>query len=96
MTTEFIPLTTPGDDLHEILNDQGITAYALAKAIGKASIQVTRIVNGKQRITPDMSILIGAALDMSPGYWLRMQMDYDLRLAQQRAHTQVVPIIATG
>lgn len=96
MNTKYIPLTTPGEDLREILDDQGITAYALARAIGKAPIQVTRIVNGTQRITPDMSVLIGEALEMSPGYWLRLQTDYDLRNALQRPHAQVERLVSVA
>lgn len=96
MNPDYIPLTTPGEDLREILNGQGITAYALAKAIGKASIQVTRIINGTQGITPDMSILIGEALGMSLGYWLRVQTDYDLRKARQRPHAPVERLVSAA
>ena len=96
MNTQQIPLTRPGDFLAEILNDQGLSAYALAKAIGKATIQVTRIINGGQRITPAMSILIGEAFDMTPGYWLRLQADYDLRLAQRMEHAPVKKIVSAA
>ncbi len=90
----LIPLTSQGEDLREILDEQEISAYALAKAIGKAPIQVTRILNGQQRVTPEMSILIGEALRMTPGYWWRMQADYDLRKAQSKPHDPVVRVVS--
>ncbi len=96
MNTRQIPLTTPGAFLAEILEDRKLSAYALAKAIGKAPIQVTRIINGGQRITPKMSILIGEAFDMTPGYWLRLQTDYDLRMAQRTEHAPVAKLVSAA
>jgi addiction module HigA family antidote len=84
MTNRKIPLTTPGDSLREMLDELGVSAYAFAKAIGKAPIQVTRILNGASSITPEMSLRMGKALGMSPGYWHRLQADYDMRLVLQR------------
>ena len=67
-TPKLIPLTTPGEDLAEVLEGEGLSAYALAKAIRKAPI-------------------------MTPGYWLGLQTDYDLRMAQQEKHVPVTNIV---
>ena len=68
----------PGDILEEILEDQGISAYALAKSIGKAPIQVSRIINGKTSVTAQMARLIAEALGTSAEMWMNLQSQYDL------------------
>ena len=52
----------PGELLREILEELDISAYALAKSIGKAPIQISRILAGKSSITAPMARLIGAAV----------------------------------
>ena len=68
----------PGDILEEILEDLGISAYALAKSIGKAPIQVSRIINGKTSVTAHMARLIAEALGTSAEMWMNLQSQYDL------------------
>ena len=74
----------PGDLLTEILNELNVSAYALAKAIGKAPIQVSRILAGKSSVTADMARLIGEALGTSAEMWLNLQSMYDLELSKIR------------
>lgn len=87
MNGKMIPLDTPGDMLAEVLDDLGVTAYALAKAIGKKPAVVSRIINGHSRITPNLSLLIGKALDQSPAYWFNLQVDHDIRIAARDENT---------
>lgn len=74
----------PGEFLMEMLDELGITAYALAKAIGKAPIQVSRILSGKSSVTADMARLIAEALNTSPELWLNLQAIYDLERSRLR------------
>lgn len=77
-----IPPIHPGTILKEILEETGVTAYALAKAIGKAQIQVSRILSGRASITAPMARLIGGALGTSAQMWVNLQARYDLEMAE--------------
>jgi addiction module HigA family antidote len=87
----------PGELLQEILEELGISAYALAKSIGKAPIQVSRILAGKSSITAPMARLIGAALGTTAQYWVNLQAHYDLEVAKQEIPLlSVEPLVIDG
>jgi addiction module HigA family antidote len=91
-----MPPIHPGEVLKEILEEADITAYALAKAIGKSQIQVSRILNEKSGITAPMARLLGAALGLTPEMLMRWQSHYDLAVAAQKMPVlQVTPIVKT-
>ncbi len=92
-----IPPIHPGELLSEIMDEMNISAYALAKAIGKAPIQVSRIVRGQAAITASMARLIGAALGTSSQMWLNMQARYELEVAElETPNISVTQIVADG
>ena len=87
----------PGELLREILEELDISAYALAKRIGKAPIQVSRILAGKSSVTAPMARLIGAALGTTAQYWVNLQAHYDLEVAKQEAPLlKVEPLVIDG
>ena len=87
----------PGELLREILEELDISAYALAKSIGKAPIQVSRILSGKASITAPMARLIGAALGTTAQYWLNLQAHYDLEVAKLEVPMlKVKPLVIDG
>lgn len=70
---------SPGEILlKKFLQENPITQEKLAKHINCDYKVINRIVNGKTRITPKMSILLAAALATKPQYWLDLQMEWDL------------------
>ena len=87
----------PGELLREILEELDISAYALAKSIEKAPIQVSRILTGKSSITAPMARLIAAALGTTAQYWVNLQTHYDLEVAKQKAPLLTVkPLVIDG
>jgi addiction module HigA family antidote len=87
----------PGELLREILEELDITAYALAKSIGKAPIQVSRILAGKSSVTAPMARLIGASLGTTAQYWVNLQAHYDLEVAKQEVPLLTVePLVIDG
>jgi addiction module HigA family antidote len=87
----------PGELLREILEELDISAYALAKSIGKAPIQISRILAGKSSITAPMARLIGAALGTTAQYWVNLQAHYDLEVAKQEVPVlKVEPLVIDG
>lgn len=80
----------PGELLREeFLIPLGITPYRLAKDAKLAHQRVNEIVNEKRAITADTDLHLSAYFGQNPGYWLRVQMAYDLRAAQNRVGAKV-------
>ena len=94
---QTMPPIHPGELLRETLEELGISAYALAKSIGKAPIQISRILAGKSSITAPMARLIGAALGTTAQYWVNLQAHYDLEVAKQEVPVlKVEPLVIDG
>ena len=94
---QTMPPVHPGELLRETLDELGITAYALAKSIGKAPIQISRILAGKSSISAPMARLIGASLGTTAQYWVNLQAHYDLEIAKQISPClKVTPLVIDG
>ena len=70
---------TPGDILmEEFLAPLALSQTALARAIGVPPRRINEIVLGKRAITADTDLRLARYWSMSEGFWLGLQMDYDL------------------
>lgn len=88
--TYRIPLATPGEILaEEFLEPLGISQYRLAKDIGVSARRINEIVHGKRAITADTSLRLAKYFRMSDGFWLRLQADYDMRIAKRKLEKQL-------
>jgi addiction module HigA family antidote len=79
----------------EFLGPLGLSAYALAKAIGVPRNRITGIVRGERAITANTALRLARFFAMSPGFWLGLQMDYDLETTRasigDRLEQEVTP-----
>ena len=96
MTRMFNP-PHPGAMIAEELDSLGMSAREFARYIGVAPSSVTRILNEKGPITPDMAVRIAAALKgPDADMWLRMQANFDAWQAEQRIDvSHILPIAKT-
>ena len=62
----------------EFLEPLGLSANALAQALSVPRNRITGIVRGERAITADTALRLARFFDMSPEFWLGLQMDYDL------------------
>jgi antitoxin HigA-1 len=74
----------------EIIRDQcleplGLTITAAAKGLGVTRKALSELVNGHSGVSPEMAIRLSKAFGSNPETWLRLQMQYDLWQAEQRA-----------
>jgi antitoxin HigA-1 len=83
---------SPGELLKEFMGD--LTATRLAEHIGVARATVSRILNGRTAITTDLSIRLGEALSLSPDFFLKAQLQYDLWLESQKKRPKIKPLAA--
>lgn len=90
----------PGEILlEEFLIPLGISQNQLALAIRVPARRINEIVHGKRRVTADTALRLARYFKMSPQFWLGLQMDYDLDLAEDllgERLTQEVAIRATA
>ncbi len=73
----------PGEILNEeFMIPMGISQYKLAKDIKVPSIRISEIVRGKRSITVDTAIRLSIYFGNSAQFWMGLQMDYDLAIAE--------------
>jgi addiction module HigA family antidote len=70
--------------LEEFLKPLNLSQNALARAIGVPPRRINEIVLGKRSMTADTDLRLTRYFRMSEGFFLRLQVDCDLRL-QRRA-----------
>jgi antitoxin HigA-1 len=93
MAVKKIRLAHPGKILREeFMEPVGLSAYAVAKALGVPLPRVNDIVREKRGISPKMAVLLSAYLGTSDGYWINLQSHYDLELAKDRVAKQAARI----
>ena len=84
MTDEYIEIEHPGTLLKEaFLDDMALKPGTLASAIGVDRTAIKNILEGKRAITAEMALRFGLFFNMSAGFWLNLQKDYELRIAQR-------------
>jgi addiction module HigA family antidote len=75
----------PGEILRDCLDDLGVSAYALAKAIHVPVNRVTAILAGRRAITADTALRLARRLGASAELWLNLQASHDLEVARARS-----------
>ncbi|MBW7959689.1 MAG: HigA family addiction module antidote protein [Candidatus Promineofilum sp.] len=89
MTKELAPVH-PGEVLlEEFLNPMGLSQNRLALDIRVPARRINEIVRGKRRITPDTALRLARYFNMSPQFWLGLQLDYDLDVAEDELGEQI-------
>ena len=89
--------TAPGEILsEEFLKPLSMTQAELADHIGCDVKVVNRIVNGRSSVTAEMAIRLGAALRMSPEFWLNAQQAVDIFRASRKMTKVPAPIRLAG
>lgn len=79
-----LPAVSPGQVLRaEFLEPLGLSAGALARAIGVPRNRVSGIVNGKRAVTADTALRLAIYFGTSPEFWLSLQASYDLKRARR-------------
>jgi len=74
---------SPGEMLEEeFLKPLELTKYRLAKEISVPPQRIGDIVSGKRSITADTDLRLCRFFSLSDGWWLRLQAQYDTRMAK--------------
>jgi addiction module HigA family antidote len=79
----------PGEVLRDYLGKMSVAEAATRLGVTRAHL--SRILNGRAGVSAAMSLRLSAALDTSPEFWLKMQMQYDLWQAQKAKRPKIRP-----
>jgi addiction module HigA family antidote len=89
----------PGEVLlEEFLMPMGMSQNRAALDMGVPARRINEIVLGRRRVTADTALRLGRFFGTSPQFWLGLQMDFDLDVAQdalaERLEREVRPYAA--
>jgi addiction module HigA family antidote len=74
----------PGEILREeVLAPLDMSVNQLAKALAIDAPRINDIVRGRRGISADTALRLARYLGSSPEFWLKLQLNYELRLAKQ-------------
>ena len=79
----------PGEILSDELAELSLSASALARQIKVPPNRISQIIQGKRAITGDTALRLGHWFGTNPLFWLNLQSQYDLRLAEAEAGKEV-------
>ena len=81
----------PGEILsEEFLYPTGTSQYRLAKAIGVDPRRIHAIVHGERSITAETAILLSRFFGNTAAFWMNLQSQYDLEIAEDRLAERAV------
>ena len=68
----------PGGIIKQMHLELGITISSLSESLGVARKTLSKIINERGAVTPEMSLRLAKSLNTSPELWLNLQKNYDL------------------
>ena len=74
----------PGEVLEQELKERGIAHNEFASTVGMPSSVLSAIIKGKRSVTPDIAVLLEAALGKDAAFWLSLQAQRDIEDAKRK------------
>lgn len=81
--------------MEDFLKGFGITQDKLAADIGVPPRHINEIVHGKRGITEDTAMRLSRYFGTTPGFWMNLQMRYDLDCAEDAQVRDSLTLYAT-
>jgi len=91
--TEALDPVHPGEILRDCLDDLGMSAYALAKAIRVPLNRVTAILAGRRAITADTALRLARCFGTSAEFWLTLQSGYELEVTRAKRGAAIEAVV---
>ena len=79
----------PGEHLAEELRELGLSAAELSRQIDVPVNRITGIIHGQRGITADTALRLGHWFGTSPQFWMNLQQNYELRLAESEVGAKI-------
>lgn len=86
----------PGELLREdVLAPLGIEVTEAARRLGMSRTSLSRVLNGHAGISPDLAVRLERTGVSTARFWMALQANYELSLAEQREQPRVIPLQPT-
>ncbi len=83
----------PGRIVKGAIDELGVSVTDAAAALNVARPTLSNLINGHAGVSPEMAVRLSKVVGSTPGFWLRLQMNYELAQVEQRADAiEVNPI----
>ena len=79
----------PGEILRDELEERGVSPASFARQIDVPANRISQILAGKRTVTGDSALRFGHWFGMDPAFWLNLQAQYDLMVAEQLVGSKV-------
>ena len=81
----------PGEVLvEEFLKPLGMSANALAKALGVSAPTVNDLCRERRRVTVDTALRLGRYFRTTPEFWMGLQTQYDFDVASDKKKMEAI------
>ena len=74
----------PGDIIRDCLGELGVNVTEGAKALGVTRAALSRVLN-QAAVSAEMAVRLEKTIGSTAGFWLRLQLNYDLAQVQARS-----------
>lgn len=89
-----MPPLHPGEMLREeFMKPLGLSSNALAMELRVPVTRISEIVRERRGITADTALRLARYFNMSPSFWMRLQMDFDLESAADAEEASIHEMI---
>ena len=75
----------PCDIIRDCLDELGVKVTNGAKALGVTRAALSRVLYHKATVSTEMAVRLEKAIGSTSGFWLRLQLNYDLPQVQARS-----------
>ena len=76
----------PGELVRDIcIEGLNLSITEGAVALGVTRTALSRLINKKASVSPEMAVRLSKAFGSTPGFWLRLQLNYDLTQIEKSA-----------
>jgi addiction module HigA family antidote len=80
----------PGGIVKDCIEDLDLSVTEAAAVLGVTRTTLSRVINGRSGVSPEMAFRLSKAFGSTPEMWLRLQSAYDL--AQVRAYADEIDV----
>ena len=80
----------PGEVIKfDVMEPLGISVNRLALELRVPATRMSEIVHGRRGITADTALRLARFLGTSPRFWMNLQSDYDIRVAENATGEEI-------
>ena len=79
----------PGEILRDELAELGVSQSEFARQLNVPPNRISQIIAGKRSVTGDTALRFGHWFGVEPQFWLNLQAQFDLAVAERRVGNSV-------